>query len=315
MHLSKIRMIKDLFSAMKLSDIHIRDPFVLPVQSEGRYYLYGTMGAHTWSESAVGFDCYTSTDLESWEGHFPVFRPSADFWADRNFWAPEVHTYDGQYFMFASFKAKGVCRGTQILTAESPLGPFQPLSNGPVTPSDWECLDGTLFVAPEGNPWMVFCHEWVQVGDGEICALPLSKDFASAAGEPVVLFRASQAPWAQQVEWKRTGMKGYVTDGPWLHRLPGGELIMLWSSFSEGGYAIGVAHAVSRELLGPWVQNTHPLYNKDGGHCITFRDFDGNLWLSYHHPNHNPDERPKLLSLTEDQLVSPNSIVLNGDLK
>lgn len=187
---------------MKLPDIHIRDPFVLPVLSERRYYLYGTMGEYAWGETGVGFDCYRSADLHTWEGPFPVFRPPAGFWADRNFWAPEVHAYGGRYFLFASFKAEGVCRGMQILAAESPLGPFCPVSAGPVTPTEWECLDGTLLVDADGSPWMVFCHEWVQVGDGEICALPLSKDLALAAGEPVVLFCASQAPWVQfQCGW------------------------------------------------------------------------------------------------------------------
>jgi arabinan endo-1,5-alpha-L-arabinosidase len=286
---------------MKLSDIHIRDPFVLPVPSEQLYYLYGTMGEYAWTNSALGFDCYTSTDLQVWEGPCPVFRPPADFWADRNFWAPEVHAYRGQYFMFASFKAEGICRGTQILVAESPRGPFRPVSAGPVTPPDWECLDGTLFVTAEGNPWIVFCHEWVQVGDGEICALPLSEDLVSAAGEPVLLFRASQVPWAQQIDSK--GRKGYVTDGPWLQRLPGGELLMLWSSFSAEGYTIGVARSTSGQVPGPWLQDTRPLYSRDGGHCMTFRDFEGNPWLSFHHPNGNPDERPNFLPLAEDILV------------
>ena len=160
------------------------------------------MGEYARGETGVGFDCYRSTDLHTWEGPFPVFRPPAGFWADRNFWAPEVHVYDGRYFLFASFKAEGVCRGTQILAAESPLGPFRPVSAGPVTPPEWEYLDGTLFVDADGNPWMVFCHEWVQAGDGEICALPLNKDLVFAAGEPVVLFRASQAPWVQQIDSK-----------------------------------------------------------------------------------------------------------------
>jgi beta-xylosidase len=281
----------------KLGDINIRDPFVLPVPSQGRYYLYGTMGQYSWTESAVGFDCYTSTDLENWEGPYPVFRPSVDFWADRNFWAPEVYFYQGKYFMFASFKAKSVCRGTQILAAESPLGPFQPLGARPVTPRNWECLDGTLFVTPDGDPWMVFCHEWVQVGDGEICAISLSKDLSTALGEPRLLFHASEALWIQQIDSK--GRRGYVTDGPWLHRLPGGELLMLWSSFSVDGYTIGVARSPSGQLLGPWQQDTRPLYNKDGGHCMTFRDFDENLWLSFHHPNGNPEERPMFLPLAE----------------
>ncbi len=287
---------------MNLSDIHIRDPFVLPVPSEGRYYLYGTMGQYTWGDTAVGFDCYTSADLETWEGPFSVFRPPEGFWADRNFWAPEVHAYAGRYYMFASFKAPGVCRGTQILVADSPLGPFSPLSAGPVTPPDWECLDGTLFVSPEGQPWIVFCHEWVQVGDGQVCSLPLSKDLSAPAGDPILLFTASQAPWAQELNSK--GRRGYVTDGPFLHRLPNGELLLLWSSFVAGDYAIGVARSTSGNILGPWQQDTQPLYSGDGGHCMTFRDFAGNLWLSLHRPNGFPNERPLILPLDERRLVS-----------
>jgi arabinan endo-1,5-alpha-L-arabinosidase len=214
---------------------------------------------------------------------------------------PLSEVQSGRYFLFASFKAEGICRGTQILAAESPQGPFHPLFAGPVTPPGWECLDGTLFVTPEGNPWMVFCHEWVQVGDGEICALPLSEELAFAAGAPVVLFHASQVPWVQPIEHK--GRKGYVTDGPWLHRLPGGELLMLRSSFSAGGYIIGVARSGSGLLTGPWLQDARPLYSEDGGHCMTFSDFKGNLWLSFHQPNRNPDERPMFLLLAEDRLA------------
>jgi beta-xylosidase len=290
---------------LKLSDIHIRDPFVVPVPSEGRYYLYGTLGAYTWGDSAVGFDGYTSTDLENWEGPFPVFRPAPGFWADRNFWAPEVHLYQGRYFMLASFKAPGICRGTQILAAASPRGPFLPLSAGPVTPPDWECLDGTLFVTPQGEPWMVFCHEWVQVGDGQVCAIPLRQDLSAAAGEPVILFRASQAPWAHQLDSK--GRKGYVTDGPWMQRLPNGELLILWSSFCAGDYAIGVARSPSGQLLGPWQQDPQPLYKNDGGHCMTFWDFDGHLQLSLHRPNGFPNERPIFIPLSEEQLALPDN--------
>jgi arabinan endo-1,5-alpha-L-arabinosidase len=300
---------------MKLSEIHIRDPFVLPVASERRYYLYGTMGKYALTETSPGFEGYTSADLQTWDGPFPVFRPLLDFWADRNFWAPEVHPYRGQYFMFASFKAEGTCRWTQGLVADSPLGPFQPVSPKPVTPADWECLDGTLFVDAEHHPWMVFCHEWVQVSDDEICALPLSDDLTSSPGDPVVLFHASQAPWAHQIEWKKGMKKGYVTDGPWLHRLPAGELLMLCSNFSVNGYAIGVARSASGKIAGPWLQDTQPLYNGDGGHCMTFYDFEGNLWLSFHQPSRHPDERPRFLSLTENKLLPPGPTGSNGNVR
>jgi arabinan endo-1,5-alpha-L-arabinosidase len=279
-------------------DIHIRDPFVLPIMAEKQYYLYGTTGSQAWTNVASGIDYYTSPDLQSWEGPFPAFRPPAKFWADRNFWAPEVHVFRGRYYMFASFKAEGVCRGTQILTADSPQGPFVPISDGPVTPRDWECLDGTLFVDANDQPWIVFCHEWVQVGDGEICALRLSDDLESAIGEPHLLFRAAEAPWAHEIDSK--GRKGYVTDGPWLHRLASGDLIMLWSSFGTGGYTVGVARSASRNILSVWEQVPEPLYTGDGGHCMVFRTFDGQLLLTYHRPNAFPDERPFFAPLREN---------------
>jgi beta-xylosidase len=271
---------------------------VLPIMAEKRYYLYGTTGSQAWTDSALGIDYYTSPDLQSWEGPSPAFRPPTSFWADRNFWAPEVHVYRGRHYLFASFKAERVCRGTQILAADCPQGPFLPISDEPVTPRDWDCLDGTLFVDASDRSWIIFCREWVQVGDGEICALRLSDDLASAIEQPRLLFRASEAPWAQEISSK--GRKGHVTDGPWLHRLASGELIMLWSSFSTGGYTVGVARSASGEILGPWQQVREPLYAGDGGHCMVFRTFDGQLRMAFHRPNQSPDERPQFAPLREN---------------
>lgn len=76
---------------------------------------------------------------------------------------------------------------------------------------------------------------------------------------------------------------------------------MLWSSFSTEGYTVGVARSASGQLPGPWQQESQPLYSGDGGHCMTFRDFEGHLWLSFHQPNAHPDERPKFLPLVEDK--------------
>lgn len=284
---------------LKATDIHIRDPFVLPVRAENIYYLYGTTGPEAWTASASGIDYYTSADLQNWEGPFPAFRPPTDFWADRNFWAPEVHMYQGRYYMFISFKAEGICRGTQILVADGPQGPFVPLSDKPVTPHDWECLDGTLYVDAANQPWMIFCHEWVQVGNGEICALRLSADLVAAVAPPRLLFQASEAPWAQEINSK--GRKGFVTDGPWLQRLASGELIMLWSSFGPGGYTIGIARSESGDISGPWQQQPTPLYAGDGGHCMVFNTFDNQLYLAFHRPNPSPDERPWFVPLQEQQ--------------
>ena len=279
---------------MKRTDINIRDPFVLV--HEGAYYLYGTRGATCWGP-ADGFDVYVSRDMEEWDGPFVCFHNDGSFWADRNYWAPEVYFYQGAFYMFASFKNPDVRRGTAVLKAESPLGPFVPHSDGCVTPRDWECLDGTLYVDKAGKPWMVFCHEWVQAGDGEVDAIPLTDDLSAPAGEPKLLFRASEAPWCK-VMHHSSGVDGCVTDGPFFWRTEDGTLLCLWASFSAGGYTEGVAVSSNGEIDGTFTQ-VEPLFMDDGGHGMVFRALDGQLYLTLHSPNAHLEERPFFHPITE----------------
>ena len=277
---------------MRTDEINIRDPFVL---TEGdTFYLYGTRGATCWGE-ATGFDVYRGHDLENWEGPFACFENDGTFWADRNYWAPEVHRRRGQYYMFASFKSESRHRGTAILRADSPMGPFQPWSDGPVTPGEWECLDGTYYEDGNGDPWMVFCHEWVQAGDGEIHALRLTEDLKRAKGEPVLMFRASEAEWSRPVHHS-SGMNGYVTDGPFLWRDEKGRLLCLWSSFSDDGYTQGLAAADNGRIDGHFSQ-LPPLFRGNGGHGMLFRDQAGRVMLTLHQPNTHLMERPRFIPI------------------
>lgn len=119
---------------MKLSDIHIRDPFILPY--DGKYYLYGTRGDDS-VNTCPGFDVYTSCDLENWTAGVPVFESRPDFWGKYQYWAPEVHYYNGRFYMLASFNSDTRCRGTHILVSDTPDGKFEPISKEPPTPKDW----------------------------------------------------------------------------------------------------------------------------------------------------------------------------------
>lgn len=285
---------------LKLHDIQIRDPFVLTLPDEGGYLLFGSTDQNIWSGPATGFDAYRSRNLVDWEGPLPAFRPSPGFWSQEQYWAPEVHEYQGRFYMFATFTAPGRRRGTQILAADSPEGPYAPWSDGPVTPEDWECLDGTLHVDSEGMPWILFCHEWKQIGDGAIVAQRLSQDLRTALGEPAVLFTASKAPWTRALDKpSHANAPVYVTDGPFLHRLASGKLIMLWSSFGDQGYAMGIARSASGTVLGPWIHEPEALWGKDGGHGMIARALDGSLFLTLHQPNQSPDERATFIPLQE----------------
>jgi arabinan endo-1,5-alpha-L-arabinosidase len=290
---------------MQRENIQIRDPFILPVAVTQEYYLFGTTDKDCWNAPGEGFDYYCSLDLETWEGPFPAFRPDADFWGTKNFWAPEVHVWQGLYYMFATFKAPRHCRGTQILKADRPEGPYTPLTRTPVTPPNWECLDGTLYIDPAGKPWIVFCHEWVQVHNGAIYAMLLSDDLTRAVGQPILLFHALEALWVTRLEGpaddSRFRFPCYVTDGPFLFRTKTGVLLMLWSSKGTQGYAMGIAHSTTGTIEGLWEHETHPIWGENGGHGMIFRTFDGRLFLTLHTPNQTPFERPVFVEIEETE--------------
>ena len=282
---------------MKAKNIQIRDPFIL--NHRGRYYLTGSTDKDIWKGSGTGFDIYISDDLEEWMGPVPAFRPPQGFWGTKNFWAPEIYAYDGSFFMFASFIGDDTMRGTAILKADKPEGPYLPWSEGAVTPSDSMCLDGTLHVDEAGKPWMVYCHEWVQIGDGQICAVRLRDDLKCALTDPVSLFSSSQATWSKKAFSPSNNMEGHVTDGCFLHRLANGKLVMIWSCIGEKGYCLGYAVSESGSILGPWVQAEDVLFAEDGGHGMIFRTNEGRLFLTVHAPNDSPNERMVLNEIAE----------------
>lgn len=303
---------------MRLADVRIRDPYLLEPEP-GRFVLFGTTDANVWGGPATGFDCYTSDDLETWEGPIEAFRPPEGFWSVSQFWAPEVHPHGGRFFMFATFlDAATSVRGVAVLVADAATGPFLPWGDGPVTPRGVPCLDGTFFVDDEHQPWLIYSRgpEGTSAGepavaDGEMHALRLLDDLSASVGEPELLFRASDAAWSRPLQLpggarppaeSLMAEDPLLTDGPFLSRAATGELRMLWSSFGEEGYAMGVARSESGNILGPWTQHPHPVWARDGGHGMILRTTAGDEFLVFHAPNDSPHERTQLVPLNSGAL-------------
>ena len=136
---------------MKTNDINIRDPFVLPF--EGKYYMYGSRVGEQ-----LGFDVYISDDLENWDKSESVFEIFDGFWATTDCWAPEVHFYNGKFYMFASFKAPNHTRATQILVSDMPDGKFKPHSVNPAC-ADCICRIGELTaISHDRGEKLLACH-------------------------------------------------------------------------------------------------------------------------------------------------------------
>ncbi len=285
--------------SLTCKDINIRDPFIL--RENGRYYMYGTR-AKNFGRHTAGFDVYISEDLVSWSKPIECFC-SEDF--DMNYevnWAPEVHRYKGDYYMFATFTRKSNnLRATFVLKADNPLGPFRPHSKGAVTPEEWECLDGSLYISTEGKPYIVFCHEHTQIIDGTMCYAPLSDDLTELKGEPVTMFKASEPFWADKVDDPTVHR---ITDGPFMYRTKSGTLLMLWSTHINNKYAQCLVRFNDSDLSMNF-EHLSPLVDNDGGHGMVFEDLEGRLMLTYHTPNKTGYEHPYFVSVEDvgDRIV------------
>jgi len=282
----------------KLSEIRVRDPFILADKATSTYYLYVQCGNRLNNDKAgTGVEVYRSKNLINWSKPETVFeRPTANFWGGVEVWAPEVHKFDNAYYMFVSFPGRDGGRGTQILRATKPEGPFVLAGDGANTPPEQRALDGTPWIEADGTHWLVYCQEWIQAHDGAVRAVQMTKDWTARQGESIQLFKASEVPWVRSI-----GEENYVTDGPFLYRMKNGKLLMIWSSFRKGGdYAVGVAESQSGTVKGPWRHLPEPFFPDNGGHGMIFRDFSGNLLLALHQPDGGTSERLRLLNLKEE---------------
>lgn len=299
--------------ALTLDEINIRDPFILTDNAKQIYYMYRTCDSITaGGKVRGGVEVFTSSDLKNWNGPQTVMRIPDGNALTGTVWAPEVHKYNGKYYLFATINSDIVWkkrkegwadytwRGTQIFHADSPEGPFRPFSKFVTTPTDWMALDGTLWIE-DGKPYMVFCHEWVQTEDGTMEAVELRPDLSAMADRPQTLFNGSAPDWSTGIEPSPGSPKGYITDGCFLYRTKTGKLLMIWSSFSNGDYAIGIAESVTGSVKGPWQQQDKPLFEKNGGHGMIFKTLDGSLKLILHQPN-NPlgAERAKIFDIIDN---------------
>jgi len=288
-------------TTLTLPNMPLHDPWMLVNEPDKTYYLYTSNIPKLSGTAGTGTMVYRSHDLKHWQPPVMVFHTSEMHWAQQGAWAPEVHRWRGKYYLFTTVHDDTkplppgrnaphptYRRGTISAVSDSPLGPFHPLNpEGPLPPADFMALDGTLYVDPDQKPWLVYAHEWLQKTDGSMEAVPLADDLSRSAGDPIFLFKASDAPWFDKTMVPSTKSEQYVTDGPELYRTHDGHLLMLWSSYgTDDKYIQTIARSQSGTLKGPW-QQLDPLVYEDSGHGMLFKSFDGSLMLILHRPFRN----------------------------
>ena len=262
-----------------LGSIELSDPAILADSATKTYYMTGTSGK-----------LWKSRDLKSWEGPYTVASTDSASWMGPapEIWAAELHACNGKYYYFATFTNHAVKidtirnldrRACHVLVSDRPEGPYRPMADATYLPAARSTLDGTLWVDTDGKPYLVYCHEWVQNGDGTVEKIELKPDLSGTVGDPTLLFRASDSPWSREENEDRPNR---VTDGPYLFRTGTGRLGMIWTSWIRDVYTQGIAYSQSGTLDGPWVQEPDPITPPNFGHGMLFRTFDGQWLLSMH---------------------------------
>lgn len=146
----------------ELSDIPLPDPFVFV--EDDTYYIVGT------NERNVNtVDCYVTKDFSSFEHHEDIYDPSVHGgWEGESaeIYAPEIYCFDGVYYLYYSANDKGGVRRCSVVSADSILGPYEPIVNEEVdglnnplfyNPDYPErALDATVFCDDNGRRYMYF---------------------------------------------------------------------------------------------------------------------------------------------------------------
>ncbi|MDR1798536.1 MAG: family 43 glycosylhydrolase, partial [Bifidobacteriaceae bacterium] len=307
-----------------MSQLGLHDPFIVADQASQTYFLYTAASRQSTTRPcgvptasyAAGIMAYQSKDLVHWSQASVVYRVTtgADHWnASTAPWAPEVHAYNGKYYLFTTLHNNSSYtipfteqpdqtrynsssrRSTIIAVSDTATGPFTDLSpEAPVTPYDFMTLDGSLYVDPAGQPYLVYAHEWVQKMDGTVEAIPLTDDLTSAEGDPFLLWRATEVPFyadplyggrydnvLQDKTLNKTQLPGYVTDGVFVVTTPNGSLLTMWTTYRDDRYIVGQAISRTGNIHGPWEQLPEVDYS-DAGHSMVFKTFDGQLMMVEH---------------------------------
>ena len=200
---------------------------------------------------------------------------------------------NGKYYLVATFGSEKH-KGIQILQSDTPDGTFQIMTETPLTPDDWNCIDGMLYQEKE-KIYLIFSHSFEDVPAGDMCMVELEENLSCIKGKIITLFSAKDADWAVPIPFAKT-------DGPAVYRQQNGKLLILWSSWGEKGYTVGQAVSDSGKIEGPWRHLEQIVFGPDGGHGMFFHTKEGALKYLLHYPNQPGDEHPLLLELAETEL-------------
>jgi beta-xylosidase len=262
----------------------LADPFIL--YHDNKYYAYGTSDPN-------GIVVYTSDDLQFWTKAPSLALHKNNSYADRWFWAPEVYSLNGQFYMYYSAD-EHIC----VATAQSPLGPFVQDIKQPMFAD--KAIDNSLFIDDDGSAYL-FC---VRFTDGNaIWMAELESDYKTIKANTWRLcFTANTSGW--ESDW------GKIAEGPFCIKHEG-YYYLTYSANHYQSHNYGVGYAFTLDIKGSWAKyNGNPVLQKPNGlvgsghHCL-FRDKDDQLKMAFHAHKSETTVNPRETYITSVDFVKP----------
>lgn len=243
---------RDVFYMNSKSPLVAADPWV--IQVDDAYYAYATSD----KLSGYGFLAWKSYDMVEWKEVGTVYYTSKDTWGKRDFWAPEVTYYEGQYYLHYTAKEQSGAIKIGMAVSESPEGPFKDIENVPFFDPGYNVIDSNIFVDDDGKTYFYYtrdCSEYVYNGHHESHIYGVEiKDMKEIIGEPVLLTQPTLEWELQSGDWRwNEGPEVLKHDEKYY-------LIYSGNFYNSREYSLG--YAVSDSPLGPFekVENNQILY-------------------------------------------------------
>ncbi|MBN8460368.1 MAG: glycoside hydrolase family 43 protein [Verrucomicrobia bacterium] len=213
--------------------------------------------------------CFSTKDMKTWTAHGSVLKPDDFSWGEPNSaWAAQVVPKNGKFYYFVTVKGNRTAPGNNIgvAVADKPTGPFKdaigkPLIRDDMTPKakrPWEDIDPTVWIEPDGTPWM----SW---GNGD-CYLVKLKPNMTELGGPIT----------------KIDVPHYV-EGPWLYRR-GKLYYLIYAAMVPPNGAEQIAYATAERITGPWTYRGLVTGSAEKSFTIHpgIVDFKGRTYFFYH---------------------------------
>ncbi len=251
------------------------DPMI--VHHDGKYYLYSTGGK--------SLSVRVSDNLLTWGDPKTIFALSQTSWGVDRCWAPEVHEYNGKFYLFFCGRdSKQIFHGS-VAVCDTPDGTFKPIGDKPLLNFSYSVIDLSFFLDDDGKTYIFYSKDCStnKIGSKKVSqsfGVEVSNDFTRLLCDPVLISTPT-------LSWEKQSGNTIWNEGPVVFK-ENGKYYLLYSAnyYQSANYSVG--YCTSDKVLAEYEKPKNGCILKGNGetitgsgHCNILR-LEDEIYLTYH---------------------------------